>query len=505
MKILNEDVNNLFFGDFDINKRLTEDIAAVKRQYSYIPEDDFDKIIRLDPTFKEGSNSVGKYGKWLLGLYRKDNPLNYMFISDMLADYDSKKNDRNYNIEKDIGKFKSIADMESAIESATQAELSHRQDVRNRQQARKNADVEKDAELVYEDADWKVYVPKTYEASCKLGQGTRWCTASTESRNYFDEYTSKGPLYININKHDPSEKYQFHFETGQFMDKYDEEIPIDDFLGSSHGLESFYTSEGYTIPLRPDENGLLIYTGEEIQERYRDKVKKIIFENGVTSIGEGAFAYCSELTDIAIPSSVTSIGEDAFYWCSNLTSVTIPSSVTSIGRHAFEDCRSLTSIEIPSSVTSIGEYAFCNCSALTGIAIPSSVGSIDESAFDGCVRLTSITIPSSVTSIGDFAFDKCSGLKSVTFAEGSQCTSIGFRAFHGCNGLTSVTIPSSVTSIGNRAFSECGGLTSIAIHPSVARIGYGAFFGCNSLTIHCKKGSFADEYAQENNISVKYM
>ena len=42
----------------------------------------------------------------------------------------------------------------------------------------------------------------------------------------------------------------------------------------------------------------------------------------VTSIGDGAFAYCSSLTSITIPSSVTSIGEDVFWYCSSLTSVT---------------------------------------------------------------------------------------------------------------------------------------------------------------------------------------
>ena len=412
MRILNEDVNNLFFGDFDIHKRLTEDIEAVKRQYSYIPEEDFEKIIRLDPTFKEGSNSVGKYGKWLLGLYCKDNPLNRLFISDRLAEYDSKKNDRNYTIEKDIGKFKSIADLASAIRDAEQAELSHRQDVRNRQQARKNANVEKDADIVYEDDDWKVYVPKTYEASCKLGGGTRWCTASTERREEFDFYTSKGPLYININKHNPELKYQFHFETEQFMDKEDKEIDIGDFLDAHPGLESFYVRKGlYTIPPKPDENGLLIYTGGKVAKEYRDEVNKVIVKDGVTSIGDFAFYKCSSLTSITIPSSVTTIGYGAFYYCSSLTSVTIPSRVTSIGNYAFSGCTSLTSIDIPSSVTSIGYKTFYHCSSLT-----------------------SIEIPSAVTSIGDYAF-----------------------------------------------------------------------FDCPNLTIRCKQGSYADKYAQENNIPVKYM
>ena len=55
----------------------------------------------------------------------------------------------------------------------------------------------------------------------------------------------------------------------------------------------------------------------------------------VTSIGNGAFAYCTGLTSIAIPNSVTSIGNSAFYKCSSLTSIEIPNSVTSIGQYAF--------------------------------------------------------------------------------------------------------------------------------------------------------------------------
>ena len=105
----------------------------------------------------------------------------------------------------------------------------------------------------------------------------------------------------------------------------------------------------------------------------------------VTSIGDEAFMYCSDMTSITIPEGVTSIGRSAFWGCSGLTSINIPEGVTSIGRSAFKDCSDMTSITIPEGVTSIGRSAFCDCSGLTSINIPEGVTSIDEGAFYGCI------------------------------------------------------------------------------------------------------------------------
>ena len=68
-----------------------------------------------------------------------------------------------------------------------------------------------------------------------------------------------------------------------------------------------------------------------------------------------------------IPDGVTSIGDEAFAECSGLTSVVIEDGVTSIGDEAFSGCSSLTSIVIPWSVTSIGDEAFAECENLAGV------------------------------------------------------------------------------------------------------------------------------------------
>ena len=237
---------------------------------------------------------------------------------------------------------------------------------------------------------------------------------------------------------------------------------------------------------------------------YSSLIKTLVIEDGVTSIGDGAFHGCSSLTSITIPDSVTSIGFRAFYDCSSLTSITIPDSVTSIGEYAFNGCSSLTSITIPDSVVSIGDGTFGWCSSLTSITIPDSVTSIGVSAFNGCSSLTSITIPDSVTSIGEYAFDDTgyyndennwdngvlylnnylvnakNDIEKCVVKDGTKV--IAGDAFENCSSLTSITIPDSVVSIGDGTFRWCSSLTSITIPDSVTYIGYGAFYNCSSLT-----------------------
>ena len=135
------------------------------------------------------------------------------------------------------------------------------------------------------------------------------------------------------------------------------------------------------------EQGVLTVFGtgpmeESIPWDIRDSVQSVIIKNGVTSISDHAFSYCSGLTSITIPNSVTQIGYYAFAYCSGLTGcLTIPGNVTSIDEGAFRGCSGLSSLFIENGVTRIGYEAFDDCSGLIGAYIPLSVSSIDSCAF----------------------------------------------------------------------------------------------------------------------------
>ena len=148
----------------------------------------------------------------------------------------------------------------------------------------------------------------------------------------------------------------------------------------------------------------------------RQDIKKVVINNGITSIGRFAFWYCRSLTSITIPSSVTTINEYAFSRCHSLTSVTIPNSVTSIGDGAFKFCYSLTSITLPKSITSISYETFMYCNKLAKVTILGNITSVGDRAFCACSNLTSISIPVSVTYFGENAFDDCYKLTDVYYA-----------------------------------------------------------------------------------------
>ena len=89
--------------------------------------------------------------------------------------------------------------------------------------------------------------------------------------------------------------------------------------------------------------------------------------NRVTSIGDSAFYYCTNVKSVAIPYTVNIIGNYAFTTCHDLESAQMDYGVQKIGICLFMSCRKLKTVTIPASVNYIGQFAFYDCPELTAI------------------------------------------------------------------------------------------------------------------------------------------
>ncbi len=278
--------------------------------------------------------------------------------------------------------------------------------------------------------------------------------------------------------------------------------------------------------------------------------------DGIKSIGYGAFVYCYNLTSITIPDSVTSLGWAAFGG-SALTKIIGGNGIVRIGEYAFAECYRLTNVIVSDSVTSIGEYAFSDCNKLETVTMSSQIERIDQGAFYNCNDLVMIKYPGTLEDwnrvsvakyneelIGNILFEcnseqpyYCKGkygenvyvilnehgileitgtgemydvvtedniafwenrhhIKTATLSDG--ITRIGNYTFVDCDHLTSVIIPESVTSIGIFAFADCKRLSTVFIMGKSVEIGTGAVD--DETVICCYSDSTAYTYAKTNGL-----
>lgn len=181
-------------------------------------------------------------------------------------------------------------------------------------------------------------------------------------------------------------------------------------------------------------------------------IKKVVIEEGITSVGPNAFEMFEAMTEVVLPSTLTAIGSNAFNRCSALKSVTIPEGVTDIYFQAFEGCSALKSLSLPDSLITISNAAFKDCRALTELNLPQGLLEIGVSAFANCVSLKEISLPDSVTTIGTWAFDGCEGLKVKSLPK--HLSTVGIDAFPDNAFGDTLTIPKHVVGIEYNAFGK---------------------------------------------------
>ncbi len=120
-------------------------------------------------------------------------------------------------------------------------------------------------------------------------------------------------------------------------------------------------------------------------------------------------------TSFIVPEVVTNIGDYAFCWAFNLTNITLKDNITHIGNEAFSACRNLESINIPEGTSHIGENAFSFCYQLSSIIIPKNITRLSFGLFFACTNLTNIVIPASVTTIEEWALVNNDELANVYY------------------------------------------------------------------------------------------
>ena len=218
----------------------------------------------------------------------------------------------------------------------------------------------------------------------------------------------------------------------------------------------------YFIPVSAAQKG---ECGEDLSWTLNAGTLTIKGEGAMTDYSElnlpPWYEFRDEIIRVVFPEGLTTIGNMAFYNCSNLINAVIPDKVTKIGHYSFANCETLNILSIGSRVSKIGRSAFYGCKSITSLTLPYSIQTIDEKAFYLCTSLIYVFVPENLNSMGSSVFSYCENLIFVEI--GAYITTIPGWSFYGCENLSAIIIPESVTSFEDNSFWGCENLISVYV------------------------------------------
>ncbi len=204
---------------------------------------------------------------------------------------------------------------------------------------------------------------------------------------------------------------QWTYENDTFDNLYDDGLTpaIDGTVVEKDGIQYIYTDDGKIILYKVTEN----YQGNTVN-----------VPEGVTNIGDWAFAYNNNVENVVLSSTVRDLGRG--FDSSAVKSVTLNEGLEKISQRAFRKTPNLESITIPSTVTEIEPNAF-QSSGIKEIYIPENVVKIGNRAFVACDNMEKITIAGDAVEIGTYVARPALALRevhilgeNVTFEPGSM-------------------------------------------------------------------------------------
>lgn len=229
------------------------------------------------------------------------------------------------------------------------------------------------------------------------------------------------------------------------------------------------------------------YYGGTPWNALRDNIKKIVIQEGITSIGYQSFDACTNVKTIVLPTSLTSMGEYALNDCKSLQSITIPKQLKTIEYGAFHGCTALTELNYLAVDCAINnnwyEPVFPDSRALETVTLGSEVRVLPRYLLSGCTRIKSIAIPAMVEEIGENVFQGCAALTTVYYhAAGNAQSYSGTAIFEGCTSLTQIVLGPTVKHIPASLFRYCSYLKTLTIPENIESIERSAFTDCTGLT-----------------------
>ena len=251
-------------------------VELLHYKYKDVPSNIIDAVIAIDPTKKKS------YSQWLLSHYDDEEEV-------------IRRNLRNGRIEQLFQHYKNHTDIQ--IQNCPSVAEGLRKYVPEEDTVLKKSDkpttylenleqevdsnLANDFDIVFNQDDWIIAVPNTYEAECKLGENMCWCTANHfgNGRDYYNRYIREygGKYFVNFDmskgesskgKDYPFTRYQFHFESRQFKDCNDDQVNAEEIDMPRSALK-FYEDEGYdTKDMLSDEERWDRYQQQRYETEY---------------------------------------------------------------------------------------------------------------------------------------------------------------------------------------------------------------------------------------------
>lgn len=165
-------------------------------------------------------------------------------------------------------------------------------------------------------------------------------------------------------------------------------------------------------------NSVYAWGGENPQVK-RNDIKKVVVQEGVTSLAEYICWDFANLQEVTLPKSLTKLGKECFKHCTALKSITLPDDITLIEESAFEECSALETVTFPKNLKEVSAKAFYSCKLKKVDLSQTQVETIGMGAFAHNDQCKEVYLPKTLKTFegeDEGAFSSCGVKKAVCSA-----------------------------------------------------------------------------------------